>query len=288
MRITLTGDLGSGKSSVGRRLAEKLGLPHYSAGTLFREIGQISNLDALQTNLAAENNVGIDFAVDERTRELNRRLESFIIDSRMAWHFVSRATRVYLSVSPETAAKRITSDRTRSTETYESLPVALASLEKRRESEIRRYKSLYSVDITDPANYDLVIITDDAEIEDIAKVITIFAEGRSREKFWIPKPRLVPMVGMPEAGGAAGRLGPSDDFWLPISISGNFGFFFDAADKLASAFKYEVPIVPYRPREPGSIKEDVCDFAKRTLHKAALRGWEKAFAVDLSFADCLD
>src|SRR5438034_10136919 len=172
MRITLSGDLGSGKSSVGRRLAEKLGLPHYSAGTLFREIGQISNLDALQTSLAAENNVGIDFAVDERTRELDRRIENFIIDSRMAWHFVSRATRVYLSVSPEPAANRITSDRTRSTESYESLPVALASLEKRRESEIRRYKSLYSFDLTDPANYDHVVITDDADIDAIADATT--------------------------------------------------------------------------------------------------------------------
>ena len=72
MRITLSGDLGSGKSTVGRRLAERLNLPHYSAGSLFREIGQISNLDALQTNLAAEDNVKIDEAVDNRTRELDR------------------------------------------------------------------------------------------------------------------------------------------------------------------------------------------------------------------------
>ena len=157
MRITLSGDLGSGKSTVGRRLAERLRLPHYSAGTLFREIGQISNLDALQTNLAAENNVDIDAAVDNRTRQLDRSVDSFIIDSRMAWHFVSDAARVYLSASPETAAKRIAADTTRSTETYASHAQALASLERRRESEIRRYKKLYSVDITDPANYDVFV-----------------------------------------------------------------------------------------------------------------------------------
>src|SRR5579871_1247585 len=112
MRITLSGDLGSGKSTVGRRLAERLKLPHYSAGSLFREIGQISNLDALQTNLAAEDNVTIDEAVDNRTRELDRSGESFIIDSRMAWHFVTGAARVYLSASPETAARRIAADTT--------------------------------------------------------------------------------------------------------------------------------------------------------------------------------
>src|SRR5258708_25931248 len=178
MRITLSGDLGSGKSTVGRRLAERLHLPHYSAGTLFREIGQISNLDALQTNLAAENNIDIDVAVDNRTRELDRTLDSFIIDSRMAWHFVSGATRVYLSASPETAAKRVASDTTRASESYASLGQALASLERRRDSEIRRYKKLYSVDITDSANYDLIIITDDADIDDIADLITLFAEHK--------------------------------------------------------------------------------------------------------------
>src|SRR6185436_8694689 len=114
----------------------------------------------------------------ERTRELDRRIENFIIDSRMAWHFVSRATRVYLSVSPETAAKRIASDRSRSTESYESLAIALASLEKRRDSEVRRYKNLYAADITDPVNYDLIVITDDAEIDDIAEVVINFAKGR--------------------------------------------------------------------------------------------------------------
>jgi predicted cytidylate kinase len=290
MRITLSGDLGSGKSSVGRRLAEKLGVPHYSAGTLFREIGQISNLDALQTNLAAENNVGIDFAVDERTRELDRRIESFIIDSRMAWHFVSRATRVYLSVSPETAAKRIASDRSRSTESYESLAIALASLEKRRDSEVRRYKNLYAADITDPANYDLIVITDDAEIDDIAEVVINFAKGRSREKFWMPKRRLVPMVGVREASGSGPPFRPSlsDDFWLSLSVGGNFGFFFGETAQLVSAFRYELPIIPYRPNEPESGKVDVCQIAKRTLSKAALHDWEEAFAVRLSFAECLD
>src|SRR5262245_35537508 len=136
MRITLGGDLGSGKSSVGRRLSELLGIPYISAGKLFREIGQISNLDALATNLAAETNTDIDAAVDNRTRELDRTLPDFIIDSRMAWHFVTNAVRVYLSVGPETAAQRITADATRSGEQYQDVTSALSSLQQRRESEL--------------------------------------------------------------------------------------------------------------------------------------------------------
>jgi CMP/dCMP kinase len=288
MRITLSGDLGSGKSTVGRRLAERLHLPHYSAGTLFREIGQISNLDALQTNLAAENNIDIDTAVDNRTRELDRTLDNFIIDSRMAWHFVSGATRVYLSASPETAAKRIASDTTRASESYASLAQALASLERRRDSEIRRYKKLYSVDITDSANYDLIIITDDADIDDIAGLIILFAEHKTHQKFWLPKGRLVPMIDVSAADGVRSlRPSPSEGFSLTVAISHNFGFFFDGARELVSALQYELPLVPYRGSQDLPQKGDVFEMAKRTLSASDMKRWQDAFAVRFSFTDCL-
>jgi predicted cytidylate kinase len=287
MRITLSGDLGSGKSTVGRRLAERLRLPHYSAGSLFREIGQIANLDALQTNLAAEDNVTIDEAVDNRTRELDRSGESFIIDSRMAWHFVTGAARVYLSASPETAARRIAADTTRSSETYTSHSEALASLERRRESEIRRYKKLYSADITDPGNYDLIIITDDADVDDIAELIIRFAEHKTQEKYWIPKRRLVPMI---DAGGLTGAGSPPGSVHsasLPIVISRNFGFFFDGARELAVALENELSLVSYQESDETPGGEDAFELARRTLKFVELQRWQYAFKVAFSFADCL-
>jgi predicted cytidylate kinase len=285
MRITLSGDLGSGKSTVGRRLAERLKLPHYSAGSLFREIGQISNLDALQTNLAAEDNVTIDAAVDNRTRELDRAVDSFIIDSRMAWHFVTGAARVYLSASPETAAKRIAADTTRSTEAYTSHGEALASLERRRESEVRRYKKLYSVDITDPRNYDLIIITDDADVDDIAELIIRFAERKTEQKYWIPKRRLVPMIDVgakfPQGGGSVDT--PS----LPVVVNRNFGFFFNGVRELAAALEYGLSLVPYHESDEVPGGEDAFKLAQRTLKSSELQRWQSGFKVAFSFADCL-
>ena len=146
MRITLSGDLGSGKSSVGRRLSELLGIRYVSAGELFREIGQISNMDALATNLAAETNTDIDAKVDARTQQLDRDVPDFIIDSRMAWHFVTDAVRVFLSVRPETAAERIAADQTRKGERYADTQSALEMLRNRRQSELKRYRRLYDVE----------------------------------------------------------------------------------------------------------------------------------------------
>jgi predicted cytidylate kinase len=283
MRITLSGDLGSGKSSVGRRLAEKLGIPHHSAGSLFREIGQISNLDALRTNLAAENNVAIDRQVDDRTRELDRTVQSFIIDARMAWHFVSDATRVYLSVSPATAAERIMADAARGNESYEHLAEAMAALADRRASETRRYQRLYGVDITDVANYDLVVITDDAEVDDIADLIIEAAEHRIAAKHWLPKVRIVPMI---EPPASAGSQVPASGAPLPLVIADNFGFYFGDGERLATAFSSGRRLVPYAHARatPG---RDVVARARRMVRPGTLTAWQKAAGVDLSFAKLL-
>jgi cytidylate kinase len=168
MRVTLSGTLGSGKSTVGKELARRLNIPYISTGHMFRELGQISSLDALQTNLEAETNRALDDAVDNKVRDLNKTLPDFVIDSRMAWHFVDHALKVFLSVSPEVAARRVMQDNTRATERYPSFEAALEGLRARRESELKRYKRLYGVDIEDPSNYDMWIVTDNTTVPEVA------------------------------------------------------------------------------------------------------------------------
>ncbi|HEX5282470.1 MAG TPA: cytidylate kinase family protein [Micropepsaceae bacterium] len=179
MRITLSGTLGSGKSTVGKELARRLGVPYISTGQLFRQIGHISNLDALQTNLEAETNRALDDAVDNKVRELNANMPDFVIDSRMAWYFVNDALKVFLSVTPEIAARRIMADTSRATEQYPSFEVALEALRARRDSEIKRYKRLYGVDIEDPSNYDLSIGTGDIGAPEVVDAILRRLPGKS-------------------------------------------------------------------------------------------------------------
>jgi len=285
MRITLGGDLGSGKSSVGRRLSQSLGIRYVSAGQLFREIGQISNLDALATNLEAESNTDIDAQVDQRTKDLDRDLPDFIIDSRMGWHFVHDAVRVYLSVRPATAARRILQDATRDTETYADFDSAMIMLRRRRESERKRYRTLYDVDIEDRANYDLWLITDDANLDDICRIILAFIEGRTRHANWIPKARLVPLIGLGEPALAklVASPGLAGDFELPLVVSQNFGLFRNGADAMISALKYETALIPYRPSASPALPASAdLNWARTQVSDSDLRAWEAAFATPLS------
>lgn len=288
MRITFNGSLGSGKSTVGRKLAEILKIPFISTGQMFREIGRIQNLDALNTNLAAESNTQIDAQVDGRIQEIDRTVDDFIMDSRMAWHFVHGALNVFLSADAETAAARIVGDTTRATERYASMDEAMASLDSRRASEVSRYSRLYGVDIEAEENFDLYVITDDAAADDIVALILAFLEKKLPQKFWIPKTRVVPMAPL----GDAARLAPArpmtfaDDGALPLTIEANFGFHAGDAACLLAFMGHESRFLPYRAEAKAS--SPLRSRAEKTLKLADLKAWEAATGVTLAFARRLD
>lgn len=291
MRITLNGNLGSGKSTVGKLLSERLKIPYISTGQLFREIGAISNMDALRTNLAAENNTTIDFAVDNRIKALNASGEDFVVDSRMAWHFVENATKVFLSVCPDTAVQRVMTDQARTNETYPNFDSAKQSLNERRASEVRRYKALYGVNIEDLKNYDLVVITDDADIEDTVSLIVHFALRRTQHKFWIPKSRLVPMISIREASGISftSKTEIEESFSLPLYVRENFGFFFEGAASLVKAFFYPISIIPYHQTKPKFLAgKDIMKVARQTIGLSDVYDWEEISGIKFAFSRCLD
>ncbi len=284
IRITLSGDLGSGKSSVGRRLAEALRVPYFSAGALFRQIGQIDNLDALNTNLAAENNTAIDFKVDERTREIDRAVQSFIIDSRMAWRFVNNALKVFLSVSRDAAAHRIMGDGARATEFYPNHATAVAALGERRASETKRYRQLYAADIADHANYDLVVVTDDADVTDVTALVLAVARRLMQGKFWLPKTRVVPMSAWEEPPTVADDATASP---LPLTVVHNFGFYFGDAARLSAAMATDSPYAQYQPAGSGADGEAIVAQAKRMLTPGGLARWARHGGAGRSFASRL-
>jgi predicted cytidylate kinase len=284
MRVTLNGTLGSGKSTVGKELARRLGVRYISTGQIFRELGHISNPDVLQTNLEAESNSALDDAVDNKVRELNKTVADFVIDSRMAWHFIDDALHVFLSVTPEVAARRVMRDRTRLNEQYASMEAALEALRARRDSELKRYRRLYGVDIENPENYQLSVITDDAEVPDVVDVIMHRVEGATKETRWIPKTRLVPMNPAPRGVVTANPEPPR----LPVCLAGNFGFYFDDPASLLGVLRNGPRLVPYE-HVSGDYPstDDVMTDARLSLELDDLRQWESLAGMPLAFTKML-
>lgn len=169
-KISLTGDLGSGKTTVGDILTKKLNLKKVSIGEILRELATEKGMDVVEFNKYMETHLEIDNMLDDKLKTYENRDGNFLFDSRLAWHFVPSSFSVYMKVDIKTSAKRIMGAE-RSTEIYSSLQDAENKIKNRRISEAQRYKTLYDVDIMDMNNYDFVIETDEKSPKQIANEI---------------------------------------------------------------------------------------------------------------------
>ncbi|OAV43407.1 cytidylate kinase family protein [Lewinella sp. 4G2] len=170
-KITITGDLGSGKSVVSKVLKEKLGFPIVSTGTIQRAMAAELGVSTLELNRLAETDPSIDQKIDAASIALNDEPEPFISDSRMSWFFIKDALKIYLKVDPKIAAARIFGDENRFSEAYENVEEAFNQLGLRRAAEIERFIEKYGVDYTDLGQYDLIIDTGSVTPEEVASVI---------------------------------------------------------------------------------------------------------------------
>lgn len=179
MHITLTGNLGSGKTTVCKLLADR-GFEIYSTGTILREIAKARSLTALGVNEWVNANRNIDFDIDREVVRVAsaRPHDKIVFDSRMAWHFVPVSVKVFLAVEPGEGARRVFADQTRgAVEQYASPEEAARQLAARTREERERFLTIYGKDYLDMSNYDLVIDSTRQTPEDNVATIMAAWEG---------------------------------------------------------------------------------------------------------------
>lgn len=169
-KISLAGDLGSGKSTVAKILIDALGAEYYSTGNKVRSIAERMGMTIGELNTYMETHPEIDEEIDNGLKELANDERAYVIDSRMAWHFTEGTFKVYLSTDVETASLRIMTAG-RSCEHSETLEETIRCTKRRRASECKRYGEKYGVNILDLSNYSLVVDTTQASPEEVAGVI---------------------------------------------------------------------------------------------------------------------
>lgn len=169
-KISLAGDLGSGKSTVSAILKEALGAEIYSTGAIVRDIATRRGMSVGELNVYMETHPEIDHEIDDGLKALSRDERALIIDSRMAWHFTAGTFRIYLSTDTMTSARRILSAG-RAEEQAATVEEMAASIRARRASEEKRYMEQYGVNIKDLTNYDLVVDTSFATPQAVADAV---------------------------------------------------------------------------------------------------------------------
>ncbi len=175
-KISLAGEIGSGKSTVGHILSEKYNLEKVSIGYILRDMANNYGMNVNEFNAYMESHPEIDNILDTKLMSYENVSGKFLFDSRMAWHFVPSSFSVYIKVSVKTAAERIMKAG-RSSEEYKNLDEAIKNIQARQISERSRYNTLYKVDVTNLDNYDLVVDGENKSPEEIAsEICTAFEE----------------------------------------------------------------------------------------------------------------
>ena len=159
MHITLTGNLGSGKSTICRYLEGKYGYEIYSTGKVQRKLAEDLGITVLEMNQRMCNDPSFDHMIDDTVTRISEENpdKKIIFDSRLAWHFTKTSFKVFLSVNIDEAARRVFSDNRGSVETYKSLEDTKQQLIARAQTEDKRYKDIYSLDYFNFSNYNLVL-----------------------------------------------------------------------------------------------------------------------------------
>ncbi|MFQ5815857.1 MAG: (d)CMP kinase [Candidatus Hydrothermarchaeaceae archaeon] len=166
MIITIGGDIGSGKSTVAKAIAERFGLKHISAGDTFREMARERSMSLGEFSRFVEEHHELDRELDDRQIAMARKAGDAMIDGRLSGMLLQEAVlKIWLKASIEERAKRVAR---RENKDYDQ---ALRETKEREGSEFRRYMDIYGLDLGDLSIYDVVLNTSLWGPEEVINII---------------------------------------------------------------------------------------------------------------------
>ena len=175
MIITISGLLGTESRIIGRMVGMKLKMPHHSTGRYVRNLAERKDIPLENFTKMAESDISIDHEIDHMIAEHGRKSDNFVLDARAAFHFIPQSIKVLLKADFDTRVRRNYKYdiRTELNVTMDKTAERIRSID---ESDIKRFKHRYSIDIMDEGNFDLVIDNTDLTLEETADRIVNFVK----------------------------------------------------------------------------------------------------------------
>ena len=151
-RISISGEVASGKSTVGKLLAKKLQYSFVSLGNKIRSQAKKEGLSIVEFQKKCSSDRSLDFQIDsEFANECNQQ-NKIIIDYRMGYKFIESSYNIFLLVGEEEAEQRL-----KLASRYNESQVTII---ERNKSFHEQFMYAYGEDYTNQGNYDLVVDTE--------------------------------------------------------------------------------------------------------------------------------
>ncbi len=190
MIITISGTAGSGKSSIAKIIAQKLGAQRVYVGGMRRELARKKGWTLEQLNEYAKNHPETDVDIDKEAAQETRKLARYgdvVVEGRTQFHFLPESIKIFIKVDVTEAAKRIWNDLQNKTKKIErnegdvkDIKEMKKEIQKRDEEDAKRYVKYYDFDHRDESQYDFILDTTNIKIEESVQKILEFVKKKKK------------------------------------------------------------------------------------------------------------
>jgi cytidylate kinase len=165
-KITLFGLAGTGTSSTGKLLAKQLGYEFMSSGNMFRAKAESLGVSLSEFERMCMEDPAHDKALDQDVAEFGKTHDNFVVESRLAWHFIPDSVKVKLVCRTDERMRRVAH------RDGQTLPEAIALTEHREGLHPLRYREYYGIeDYQADSHFDIVVDTTDISLERVVTTI---------------------------------------------------------------------------------------------------------------------
>jgi len=170
MIVTVSGEIGAGKSTVARAAARALGLRHLSTGELYRDEAKRRGVSLLELGRLAVQDPTIDQALDSMQVEAAR-AGNILVESRLSGWLIDGDLRIWLRAPLAVRAARVAA------RDHTDLESATRDVPAREEGERRRFLETYHLDLSDLTRYHVIVDTAKWAASDIVAALLVLARA---------------------------------------------------------------------------------------------------------------
>lgn len=180
MRITISGKPGAGKTTTAKQLASDLNYDFISVGNLQGQIAIEKGITINELMKLGKKDSSIHLEIDEKTIELGKVKDNFVIEGWIAFHFIPNSFKIFLDVDEEVGAKRIFYDKREDEPKQKDIKKTIKKIKERLKNTSLSFQKYYDVDFLNTSNYDLVLDTSNLSPEEVIAQIKNSFKGRKQ------------------------------------------------------------------------------------------------------------
>jgi CMP/dCMP kinase len=173
-KITIFRLAGTGTSSIGRELARQLNYQFLSTGDMFRAKALSLGLSLYEFDKVCVADPSYDRALDEELELYGQENDNFVVESRLAWHFIPDSIKIKIACDFTVRVGRVAKRDGVTFEEARDLTLV------REEDGRARYQVNYGIaNFGDDNHFDLVVDSTETTVEQVVALICEFIDQRS-------------------------------------------------------------------------------------------------------------